>query len=67
LHALAKASSLGAKTVNGPGPFNVSSRPALEIALDSRMKLAFLLRIPNIESSKMVPPFSPARKLNQPH
>ncbi len=26
--SLAKASSLGAKTVNGPGPFSVSTRPA---------------------------------------
>src|SRR5579864_2721144 len=37
--SLAKASSVGANTVNGPGPFNVSTNPAAFTAATNVVKL----------------------------
>ena len=41
--SLAKASLVGAKTVNGPGPLRVSTRPA---ALTAATKRGVVLRVP---------------------
>ena len=38
---LAKASSVGANTVNGPGPFNVSTKPAAVIAAAKVLKITW--------------------------